>query len=494
MQDLRLIGVHEDGEHLLLAGDGEERFRLPIDDQLRADVRQHRPARSFPPEGGEGSLRPRDVQALVRGGASAEEAAERAGWPVEKVHRYEGPILAEREHIAGLARRVSVRGRTPGGAASVQTVEARVSARLVDRGVPADAAQWDAWRRETGPWTVVATFPAGGRERRASWHFDPVDRALTPLDDEARWLSGDEQEPVGGPIPTGPRRKTRVYDVEAEGGLRPAAREQGAPGSEPAQRSGRGKDTTGGAPADSARSSHEEPVDLMTAMRERSAARGRRSGRRGKHKTAPPTSPAHVPGAEEAPDDALPLEDIAYDPATMPLPPGAHVAPEAAPELADAGSRAEDEAAEDRSADVDSGATTSSEPVSELGRRPTAETEPGEQEPTPARFEEPGLFDPDEAGGIGADDAPEADAAEAEPLEAVEADTDAADGDAADGDAADGPGKVASVVAEVEQPEPAPQSEPEPARAKPRRSSRRGGRPSVPSWDDIMFGAPRGDA
>lgn len=490
MQDLRLIGVHEDGEHLLLAGDGEERFRLPIDDQLRDGLRHH-PRRPLPAEDGGSTLRPRDVQALIRGGASAEEAAERAGWPVEKVHRYEGPILAEREHIAGLARRVSVRGRTPGGAASVQTVEARVSARLTDRGVPADAAQWDAWRRETGPWTVVAIFPAGGRERRASWHFDPLDRALTPLDDEARWLSGDEQEPVGGPIPTatGPRRKTRVYDVEAEGGLRPAER-SGAAGATSAQRTGSRREEDDSAHSDRSHASHEEPVDLMTAMRERSAARGRRSGRRGKRKTAPPTSPAHVPGAEDAPDDALPLEDIAYDPATMPPPPGAHAAPEADPEPVTTGA--------------------------------SVEAEGEEAEPQGTRFEEPGLFDADEAD----ESSPEEEAAEpvkaVEPVEAgtdetaedeaeesagtgrVEPDqadgSDAARPEAGSADAVDedpqadepdaaqprsAPEQVASVAAEAEQSEP--------DRTKPRRSSRKSGRPSVPSWDDIMFGTPRSD-
>ena len=35
MQDLRLVGVHDDGEHLLLSGTGGEMFQLPIDEALR---------------------------------------------------------------------------------------------------------------------------------------------------------------------------------------------------------------------------------------------------------------------------------------------------------------------------------------------------------------------------------------------------------------------------------------------------------------------------
>src|SRR5665647_1811143 len=40
MQDLQLIGVHEDGEHLLLSGADGERFQMPIDDALRAADRR----------------------------------------------------------------------------------------------------------------------------------------------------------------------------------------------------------------------------------------------------------------------------------------------------------------------------------------------------------------------------------------------------------------------------------------------------------------------
>src|SRR5450759_1969271 len=111
MQDLQLIGVHEDGEHLLLSGDEGARFRMRVDEQLRTAVRHDRPRLAQQQIEIDGGLRPRDVQALIRAGASAEEAAERAGWPVDKVHRYEGPILAEREHVAGLARTARLRAR-----------------------------------------------------------------------------------------------------------------------------------------------------------------------------------------------------------------------------------------------------------------------------------------------------------------------------------------------------------------------------------------------
>ena len=302
MQDLRLIGVHEDGQHLLLADPEGNRYRVPLDEPLRAAARRDRPRLGQLQIEIEGGMRPREVQALIRGGATAEEVADRSGWPVEKVRRYEGPILAEREHVAGLARSVRLRGRG-GSQGSAPTLAARVGQRLTGRGVDPAKAEWDSARNDEGEWTVVVAFAAGGRERRAHWHFDVAARTVTAADDEARWLSEDDQSDAGTPIPaphlvSAPVRSTTVYDVEAEGGVAAGTRRK-EPDPSPE------------------RAPREEPLDLMTAMRERASARGKRSG--GRRKSAPTQTP--VDDAPRA--DALPLEDIAYDPETMPPPPAA---------------------------------------------------------------------------------------------------------------------------------------------------------------------------
>ena len=44
MRDLRLIGVHDDGEHLLVTDDSGEEYRLRIDEPLRAAARRDRPS------------------------------------------------------------------------------------------------------------------------------------------------------------------------------------------------------------------------------------------------------------------------------------------------------------------------------------------------------------------------------------------------------------------------------------------------------------------
>ncbi|MGG5258876.1 septation protein SepH [Phycicoccus avicenniae] len=283
MQDLRLIGVHEDGHHLLLADADGGRFRLPLDEPLRAAARRDRPRLGQLQIEMEGGMRPREVQSLIRRGLSAEEVADRSGWSVEKVRRFEGPILAEREHVARVASACAVGTRGP---APVSLAE-RVSERLRDRGVERDDIEWDSARDEEGVWQVSMTFAAGGRRRTATWHYEPLGGSVSPTNDEARWLSEDS---ASGLIPTPHRTPTPddldVYDVDADGGI---------------ERS-----------TEVVRAVH-EPIDLMAAMREHSA-RGRRSKRR---------SPSHTPGEDRPREDALPIEELAGDLSQAGPPPAA---------------------------------------------------------------------------------------------------------------------------------------------------------------------------
>lgn len=190
MQDLTLVGVHEDGEHVLLAAADGQRFRLRVDEALRAAVRRDRPRLGQLQIQMDGKLRPRDIQARIRAGHSAEEVAEAAGLPVEHVRRYEGPVLAERAHVATQARRVVLRRAAP----DAPTLGEFVAERLAHREVDADAAVWDAWRTDEGLWTVQVTFTAGTRERHARWAYDPRVRHVTALDDEARWLTEPDRQ------------------------------------------------------------------------------------------------------------------------------------------------------------------------------------------------------------------------------------------------------------------------------------------------------------
>lgn len=331
MQELRFVAVHEDGEHLVLSApqDGREagtEYLLAVDERLRAALRQRATGQTGRPGT---PISPRAVQALIRAGHTTEEIAAATGWDPARVARFEAPIVAEREHVATRARAAHVRGRASDG--GIATLDSRVAERLQARGVEPEDVAWDATRPEGGQWTVVVSFTAANRSRRAAWRYEPVGATVEALDDEARWLSEDEQALPGG--------REAVLAGDGAGA-----------------------------------------VDLMATMRERSRARGRRSrkatsgtggaaGQKGGDTTHGPdgaddpsgtgsADPAALPTDAAPSEDVLPLEDLDYDPATAGLPPAAGrpeadlPAPEGAagvegPDIAD-GTRADEDASSEQ--------------------------------------------------------------------------------------------------------------------------------------------------
>ena len=191
MQDLTLVGVHDDGEHLVLAGAEGQRFRVRVDEPLRAAVRRDRPRLGQLQIEQDGRLRPRDIQARIRSGESAEQIAADSGVAIEHIRRYEGPVLAEREFVVRQARAVRLRGvsRLDG---TVPTLGELVTERLAVREVEHGEGSWDAWRTEDGTWIVTLAFTAGTRQRQAQWAYNAQLRHVTAQDDEARWLTENE--------------------------------------------------------------------------------------------------------------------------------------------------------------------------------------------------------------------------------------------------------------------------------------------------------------
>ena len=200
MQELRFVAVSEDGSYAVLAVPGRSgRFVLPIDERLRA-VAQGQTSRLAQYEiEVESPLRPKEIQARIRAGETAEEIADAAGIPVERVRWFEGPVLAERGYIAEQAQAGSVRraGDSAGpGPRLGDIVTARLSAAGTD---PADG-QWDSRKRGDGHWQVSLTFPSGGRLHVAEWVFDSRRRHVMPDDDNAARLSLPESELPPEPV------------------------------------------------------------------------------------------------------------------------------------------------------------------------------------------------------------------------------------------------------------------------------------------------------
>ena len=200
MPELRVVAVSNDGTRLVLKAADSTEYTLPIDERLRAAVRGDRPRLGQIEIEVESHLRPRDIQARIRAGATAEEVAQLAGIPVDRVRRFEGPVLAERAFMAERARKTPV--RRPGENSGPLLGEA-VQERLLLRGAEKDTVQWDSWRRDDGTWEVLLVYRVAGEPHSASWTYDPPRRLVQAVDDEARSLIG-ESDDLAAPEPSFP--------------------------------------------------------------------------------------------------------------------------------------------------------------------------------------------------------------------------------------------------------------------------------------------------
>ena len=192
MRELTFDGLSPDGARLVLAGKDGQKYTVVIDERLEAAVRRDRARISQVEIEQSGMLRPREIQARIRAGATAEDVAAASGLPLEHIRRFEGPVLTERAWVAQQAQATEV--RRPGGDIELGDL---VAERLAAQGVDPADIQWDAWRRDDGLWVVIATFPLAPNTHVATWTYDSGARTMTVADDNARALSSlTTEEPL----------------------------------------------------------------------------------------------------------------------------------------------------------------------------------------------------------------------------------------------------------------------------------------------------------
>jgi hypothetical protein len=193
MQELRLVAVSEDGTYAILAVPGRSgRFLLPIDERLRTVAKgQFSRLAQYEIEV-ENPLRPKEIQDRIRAGETADEIADAAGIPPDRVRRFEGPVLAERQYRAQEAQRASIRGRGDSGPGP--RLGDIVAERLRGVGAHPESADWDSRKRSDGNWQIQLQFSIGGRASTAEWIYDPRRRHVIPDDDQAVRLSLPPEE------------------------------------------------------------------------------------------------------------------------------------------------------------------------------------------------------------------------------------------------------------------------------------------------------------
>jgi Protein of unknown function (DUF3071) len=187
MRELKVVGLDVDGKRIICECDSSgEKFILLSDDRLRAAARGEKAGSSQPQSDNEvlNVLRPKEIQAKIRAGASVEQVASGAGMDIERVRRFANPVLLERARAAELATAAHpVLADGP----SVLTLLETVTAALVARALDPEATSWDAWRNEDGRWTVQMGWKAGMSDNVAHFRYTPGAHGgtVTAFDDAA---------------------------------------------------------------------------------------------------------------------------------------------------------------------------------------------------------------------------------------------------------------------------------------------------------------------
>lgn len=448
MRELRLAGIHDDGENLVLESSDGATYLLPIDQNLRQSIARAR--RISPLRGGSasGAFGPRDIQTRFRQGATVEEIAAESGWEPERVRRYEWPIVAERANIIQTARTVVI-SPAPGQGGTAQSLNHHIEAVSERFDFSQAPMEWSTWQQESGQWTVSVDVELGedaqanlprGVMFPARWNFNPANQSIYASNEAAYFLMGRDHS-HDAPIP-GPAKQAAAPQDEAASDVP----EQAAPA------------TVGVQVAEPriARVSIPEQKEQNELLDELTARRGVRS---------------FDPASERKLADLLERARRSSRPA-----PAAEVQAEPAPEAEEPAAPVAEEAAQQQTAASENTASENTasentveqqvpEEASEMGAEAPAALE---EAPLPAETSSAQGSLPDEQ-GQGTDGSPVA----VEPQR--EADSRQAQSPLSEG-AEDAP------EAQAEQVEEPKTQQPKSSRAK---------RTSVPSWDDIIFGNQR---
>lgn len=184
MDDIRLFETGD--EYLVLETATGERYRLLIDDQLRAATKRTLTAKSV-----SDAMSPREIQEQIRAGASVAHLVSITGLPSELIEKFAAPVLDEIAFVVASAQsiRLSIAGTRPNTTEHVEFGEV-IAGRL--RASGASDSQWQAVKLEGSAWRVSVNFNLGAESHLAAWLFEPKKLTLAPENDMAIRLSTEE--------------------------------------------------------------------------------------------------------------------------------------------------------------------------------------------------------------------------------------------------------------------------------------------------------------
>ncbi|MFT4147801.1 MAG: septation protein SepH [Micrococcaceae bacterium] len=218
MEELRLNGVQDNGEYLVLSGQDEKQYRILIDDALRAATTRRKN------EEVEESVKnkdqsPRAIQARLRAGEAPAAIAEDLELELSTVERYEAPISAERNYLIEQVQNKPLGTFSPshGGywaafGDNQVTLGSLVNYEFSQQNIDPENATWDAWKDNEG-WKIQLGFTldkdqdaatetdgvATKQVHNALWSYDQTHKRLLPLNslgEDLATLSTDGDSPI----------------------------------------------------------------------------------------------------------------------------------------------------------------------------------------------------------------------------------------------------------------------------------------------------------
>lgn len=184
MDDIRLFET--DGDYLVLEAQDGQKFRLLIDESIRASVKRE-PLQQLDSI----TITPREIQDEIRNGATIEDLMKRSGASFDFIEKFAAPVIAELKHMvdSALSVRLTIASDRYSDTNQIEFGEI-INSRLITSG--ATGIYWTAERLEPSKWRVSAHFTLNGGIGVATWSFDPRHLTLSPENETAVTLSSQE--------------------------------------------------------------------------------------------------------------------------------------------------------------------------------------------------------------------------------------------------------------------------------------------------------------
>ncbi|ALE18714.1 hypothetical protein AL705_02375 [Lawsonella clevelandensis] len=189
MRELHVAGYNADENSIILRDPTtEEEFSVIADEQLRAAARGDVPGLRQVRIEKSNTMRPSEIQELIRAGASTDELADRAGMQRSRLDNLARPILMER---ANMVRRAQESHPLLADGPSDITLAMAAHTGLSTRGIDYHDGSWDSWKTADGHWIIELRWEEGHADNTAHWRFQQ-DRSYaitSPIDETASELT-----------------------------------------------------------------------------------------------------------------------------------------------------------------------------------------------------------------------------------------------------------------------------------------------------------------